>query len=562
MKKLLYFIVSLGIVGISGWDLFLGPDAPVGTGTLSIGVGDGGGRDARSLIIDEETLAALRYELVLSGPENQTINVSLAAGETFKEQVALGEWRIEAKAFNNDKVLFGEGMTTVRVRAGANQAEVPMTVIVPDTPVSDLDLTELVNAPVSGETPDTTPIATDQYTGSVTWYDEDGTPFSGTFAAATVYHAVVSLTAKSGYVFAGLVSESFIHTGADLITLEAGTETAMTVRIVFRETEAAGSAEYTVTFDKNGGDTEANPTSKTVIYPATTVGTLPAPPTRSGYTFDSWNTQSNGLGTSFTDSTTVSADITVYAQWTANSYTVTFKLNDGTETVYATKTVTTPATTIGAADFPADPSRSGYTFASWNTQPNGSGTPFTATTSVSGDITVYAQWTANSYTVTFKLNDDTGNNHVVKTVTSPATTVTDFPADPTRSGYTFASWNTQPNGSGTSFTDSTTVSANITVYAQWNPGAPVQITLQLDPVDPPLSDAEIFKDVQAVFSAGTGYASWKWYWDGEQIAGETESTYTLAADSQLPGIYELSVVVTTDEDVTLSARCRVTVKAR
>jgi uncharacterized repeat protein (TIGR02543 family) len=222
---------------------------------------------------------------------------------------------------------------------------------------------------------------------------------------------------------------------------------------------------YTVNFRLNDG-TETAYAEKTVTVPAATVTDFPANPSRSGYSFGGWNTQANGSGTPFTTATTVSASITVYAQWTANTYTVNFRMNDGTETVHALKTVTAPATTI--TDFPANPSRSGYSFGGWNTQANGSGTPFTTATIVSASITVYAQWTANTYTVNFRLNDGSEAAHAEKTVTVPATTVTDFPANPSRNGYSFGGWNTQANGSGTPFTTATTVNASITVYAQWN----------------------------------------------------------------------------------------------
>jgi uncharacterized repeat protein (TIGR02543 family) len=72
---------------------------------------------------------------------------------------------------------------------------------------------------------------------------------------------------------------------------------------------------FIVTFDRNGGDTQANPPTKTVVYPVTTVGTLPTPPARSGYTFAEWNTKANGSGTVFTAAIPVTANITVYAQW-------------------------------------------------------------------------------------------------------------------------------------------------------------------------------------------------------------------------------------------------------
>ncbi|MDR1867825.1 MAG: InlB B-repeat-containing protein [Treponema sp.] len=76
---------------------------------------------------------------------------------------------------------------------------------------------------------------------------------------------------------------------------------------------------YTVTFDKNGGTTDAAPTTKTVTAPATTVGTLPTPPDKTGSTFAGWNMKADGTGSAFTASTVVTASITVYAKWTLDS---------------------------------------------------------------------------------------------------------------------------------------------------------------------------------------------------------------------------------------------------
>ena len=72
---------------------------------------------------------------------------------------------------------------------------------------------------------------------------------------------------------------------------------------------------HTVTYNGNGGSTEAIPATISVIS-GNAISTLPAAPTRPGYTFTSWNTEANGSGTAFTASTLVNADITVYAQWT------------------------------------------------------------------------------------------------------------------------------------------------------------------------------------------------------------------------------------------------------
>jgi uncharacterized repeat protein (TIGR02543 family) len=105
-----------------------------------------------------------------------------------------------------------------------------------------------------------------------------------------------------------------------------------------------------------------------------------------------------------------------------------------------------------------------HTFAGWNTAANGSGTAFTGSTAVTANITVYAQWTA---TVTFNKNggDTEASPASIANVASGATVT--LPTAPTFALHTFAGWNTAANGSGTAFTGSTAVTANITVYAQW-----------------------------------------------------------------------------------------------
>jgi len=90
----------------------------------------------------------------------------------------------------------------------------------------------------------------------------------------------------------------------------------------------------TVTFDRNGGDTEANPRNVTLVPPATTVGSLPVPPTWEGCSFDGWNTQADGMGSAFTATTTVMGNITVYAQWTWTPANININVNNATKYQY------------------------------------------------------------------------------------------------------------------------------------------------------------------------------------------------------------------------------------
>jgi uncharacterized repeat protein (TIGR02543 family) len=143
-----------------------------------------------------------------------------------------------------------------------------------------------------------------------------------------------------------------------------------------------------------------------VTSPATTVGTLPTNPIWAGHTFTRWNTRADGGGSAFGAATTVTASITVYAQWIGETYTVTFKRNYEPDTTLYTRDVTLPATEIGRANFPGNPSRTGYNFIGWNTEAGGLGSAFTASTTVNADTTVYARWTTGNI---ITLNPDTGD---------------------------------------------------------------------------------------------------------------------------------------------------------
>jgi uncharacterized repeat protein (TIGR02543 family) len=168
-------------------------------------------------------------------------------------------------------------------------------------------------------------------------------------------------------------------------TVEAGTLR----RVIFRSNDGTG-AIYAI---------------KTLTAGTNLVGNFPADPDRTGYDFKGWNIQADGLGTAFTDTTTVSADTTVYAKWSGEEYTVHFMSNYDDTELY-TKTVTVPVETI--ADFPdPPPTRTGWNFAGWNTEPDGSGTTFGQTTVVAGNLTVYAQWAHDEFNITLEL--DAGN---------------------------------------------------------------------------------------------------------------------------------------------------------
>ncbi len=189
--------------------------------------------------------------------------------------------------------------------------------------------------------------------------------------------------------------------------------------------------------------------------------------TREGYIFDGWWTGENGSGTRVESTTEVAINShhTLYANWKANEYTVSFDSQGGTSPDPASQAVT-----FGQNYGPlATTTREGYTFAGWWTEPNGSGTQVKSTTKVTilADRTLYAHWTARKYKVHFDEHGGTDPSPANKEVTynqeygELATTE--------RDGYNFAGWWTKKNGEGTHVEPTTevTILDDQILYAHW-----------------------------------------------------------------------------------------------
>ena len=135
------------------------------------------------------------------------------------------------------------------------------------------------------------------------------------------------------------------------------------------------------------------------------------------------------------------------------------------------------------------PTREGYRFTGWNTQPDGSGTPYQpgdAFGPVFSNADLYAQWAALPpivHTLTYYGNDAGGP--VAQNIPGPVLvpdgySVTLSNTVPTREGFTFAGWNTDPTGTGAAYRPGDVISgvrADIDLYAQWIPLPPACYTL-------------------------------------------------------------------------------------
>ena len=176
------------------------------------------------------------------------------------------------------------------------------------------------------------------------------------------------------------------------------------------------------------------------VLPSGTLATRPdAPAATPGYTFGGWN-KADGTAWDYA-SDKVTDNITLYAKWAANTYTITFDTAGGSEIAPITQDYGTVITA------PEAPTREGYTFIGWD-----KGIP---TTMPAENMTVTAQWEINQYTITF----DTAGGSEIAPITQDYGTAITAPADPTREGYTFIGWDQE--------IPTTMPAENITLKARW-----------------------------------------------------------------------------------------------
>ena len=207
--------------------------------------------------------------------------------------------------------------------------------------------------------------------------------------------------------------------------------------------------QYVLTVNPNGGTWNNSTSASTVTQNYGTTYTV-ANPTRTGYTFTGWTLSGKGSisGTTYTYADGAG---TLTANWKANTYTVTYDANGGTGTM-ANDSATYDSNFITTKNAFA---RTGYTFNGWNEKADGTGTVWGLTTSgvyesgkswkwtYTKNITLYAQWTLNTYTITYNLNGGTVSK--ANPTSYNVTTATFTLNNPSKTGYTFTGW-TGSNG--------------------------------------------------------------------------------------------------------------------
>lgn len=298
-------------------------------------------------------------------------------------------------------------------------------------------------------------------TVTITLNAENGVPATQTQSGS--YGALVNYTipTRKGHTFAGWQ--------------KSGESTAQAF-LLFPSEDAVYDAMFTagditVAYNSAGGKFQAGETGVRTGTPETGY-TIPTDPTREGYDFTGWYTTLIGSVEAPKDGKFPDVNTNYYAQWRLKEITVTLDANGGTGGEAAAQGA------YGSAITYTIPVLADHAFIGWKTQAadDASATMFPVFTA---DVTLYAVWKANGASVAFFALGGTGNASYTGVVGETYT----VPADPSRSGYSFAEWNTAPDGTGDKLavaaggTAPYVRSPNVSYYAQWK-AAETSVTLK------------------------------------------------------------------------------------
>ena len=320
----------------------------------------------------------------------------------------------------------------------------------------------------NGNTPQTTVTITKGSTGNknytANWtahtytvtFDKNDAAATGTMTSQSFKYDVeqalkANAFTKANYTFAGWATSaggSAVYTdGQSVKNLTA--EANGTVKLYAVWTQ---NPQVTVTFDKNASDATGTMAAQT-IYSGVSTALNANAFSRTGYTFAGWATSASGA-VAYADGAEVkfTTNTTLYAKWTPINYNITYALDGGSVATAnpATYNIETATFTL------TNPTKTGYTFLGW-TGSNGTTpqTTVTITKGTTGNLNYTANWRINQYTITF----DTAGGSTIAAITQDYGTAVTAPANPTKTGYTFAGWDkTIP---------STMPAENMTITAKW-----------------------------------------------------------------------------------------------
>lgn len=241
---------------------------------------------------------------------------------------------------------------------------------------------------------------------------------------------------------------------------------------------------YTVQYDANGGNGEM---LKSVHELGVSSALLPNGFTRTGYTFAGWKTSADGTAAVYTDTSSIrdiaaaGETVTMYAHWVKNAYTVQYNANK--PSIASSSVLNVPGNTVCSYDtavtLGSEPSLTGWTFDGWYRESScvnkvgGAGevkANANLTTEPNDTVTLYAKWTANTYTVTYNANGGTNSmlSDEFKYDTGSKLSTNVF----VRPGYTFIGWSSDPKALDPQYVNGEEIlninnGADVVLYAVW-----------------------------------------------------------------------------------------------
>ena len=305
--------------------------------------------------------------------------------------------------------------------------------------------------------------------------------------------------------------------------------------------------EYTVNYDANGG-TNA-PAKQTKVHGTDLILSATAP-SKAGHSFLGWST-SNDSTVEYQVGATYSANenVTLYAVWKANEYTVNYDANGGTNA--PAKQIKEHGTDLTLS---ADaPSKAGHSFLGWSTS-NDSTVEYQAgaTYSANENVTLYAVWKADEYTVNYDANG--GTNAPAKQIKVHGTDLTLSATAPSKAGHSFLGWSTS-NDSTVEYQAGATYIANadVTLYAVWKAD---EYTVNYDAnggSNVPPAQTKIYETaltLSDVIPQKTGYTflGWAVSSDSTTVTYQAGGSYTNNSDVTLYAVWKQNVVIDDSND--------------
>lgn len=291
---------------------------------------------------------------------------------------------------------------------------------------------------------------------------------------------------KDHYHYVGWVdSKGTIYTIGQ--TVQLGADAILTLSIKWEKNP------YVVKFNANGGKGKMNDQE---ITSDSNVSINDNSFTKDDCHFVGWNTEKDGSGKSYSDKEIINniaepdEDITLYAQWEDDTYSIKYDANGGIGKINGILSVkTTDVVTIAKNSF----TKEGYHFTGWNTKADGSGTDITEEQEIQNlgvneeTVILYAQWKANTYTVIFNGNGHTNLSESMDNQTFTydselkALSVNKFE----RAGYDFLGWSTDKDAKVADFDNKKEVKnltsendGKVILYAVWKANGNVVYTVK------------------------------------------------------------------------------------